>query len=119
MSTENQNWQRVLETARLLPETEVGTSYGTPALRVRGRHFARLREDGETLVIKTNLFARHFLLESHPEVYYLTDHYRDYPYVLARLARISTEQLEERLEEAWRLAAPKRLVKTFDAAMEG
>lgn len=31
---------------------EEGTSYGTPALKVRRKMLARLREDGDTLVVK-------------------------------------------------------------------
>lgn len=118
MNPDRKYWGQVLEGARKLPGLEVGTAYGTPALRVRGRLFARLREDGETLVVRTNLFARHYLLESDPEAYHLTDHYRDHPYVLVRLPRISREQLEERLEEAWRLAAPKRLARELDGSQD-
>ena len=53
-----EHWNTVLELARRLPEVEEGTSYGTPALRVRGKFFARLREDGETLVVKMNIFGK-------------------------------------------------------------
>ncbi len=37
--------------ARELPGVEEGTAYRTPALRVRKKVMARLREDGETLAI--------------------------------------------------------------------
>ena len=39
--------------AKRLPGAEVATSYGTPALKVKGKLFARLKEDGETLVLRT------------------------------------------------------------------
>jgi hypothetical protein len=109
------HWQTVLELARRLPEVEEGTSYATPALRVRGRFFARLREDGETLVVKMNLFERQYLVDADPEVFFITDHYRDYPSVLVRLPAVQPAQLAERLEDAWRIAAPKRLAAAFDA----
>src|SRR5690242_13986445 len=95
-------WETVLEMARRLPEMEEGTCYGTPALRVKGRFVARLKEDGETLVVKVNIFERPFLIEADPEVYFITDHYRDYPSVLVRLPRVQPAQLAERLEESWR-----------------
>jgi hypothetical protein len=101
------HWATVLEMARRLPEVEEGTSYGTPALRVKGRFFARLREDGETLVVKMNIFERQYLMDA--------DHYRDYPSVLVRLPLVQPAQLAERLEDAWRIAAPKRLAAAFDA----
>ncbi len=109
------HWHTVLEMARRLPEVEEGTSYGTPALRVRGRFFARLREDGETLVVKMNIFERQYLMDADPEVFFITDHYRDYPSVLVRLPLVQPAQLAERLEDAWRIAAPKRLAAAFDA----
>ena len=109
------HWHTVLEMARRLPEVEEGTSYGTPALRVKGRFFARLREDGETLVVKINLFERQYLMDADPEVFFITDHYRDYPSVLVRLPLVQPAQLAERLEDAWRIVAPKRLVAAFDA----
>ncbi|MDB4948665.1 MAG: hypothetical protein JWM27_1314 [Gemmatimonadetes bacterium] len=42
--------------ALALPGVEEGTSYGTPALRVRGRFFLRLKEDGGTRVLKSDLY---------------------------------------------------------------
>ena len=109
------HWATVVEVARRRPEVEEGTSYGTPALRVRGRFFARLREDGETLVVKMNLFERQYLMDADPEVFFITDHYRDHPSVLVRLPLVQRAQLAERLEDAWRIAAPKRLAAAFDA----
>jgi hypothetical protein len=110
-----ERWTTVLQLAKGLPEVEEGTSYGTPALRVKGRFFARLWEDGETLVVKMNIFERQYLLEADPEAFFITDHYRDYPSVLVRLPAVQPAQLAERLEDAWRIAAPKRLVAAFDA----
>src|SRR6195952_6159884 len=37
--------------ALLWPEVEDGTSYGTPALKVRKKLLARLKEDGDSLVM--------------------------------------------------------------------
>lgn len=47
-------YDTVHETALALPNVEEGTSYGTPALKVRGKLFVRLKEDGETIVLKTH-----------------------------------------------------------------
>lgn len=80
---------------------EEGTSYGTPALKVRGQLLVRLREDGETVVLRTTFVDRDLLLQADPDVYHVTDHYRNYPYVLVRLPRISLSEFRERLEEAY------------------
>lgn len=107
-------WETVRRFALALPGVEEGTSYGTPAFRVKGKLFTRLREDGDSLVLKLNGYNVALLLETDPETFYVTDHYRGYPIVLARLSVIRPTQLRELLEEAWRLAAPKRLVPQYD-----
>jgi len=102
-------FETVREIALALPEVEEGPCYGTPGFRVRGKLFARIWEDGETLVLKIDLDARELLLAADSEAFFLTDHYRGYPYVLVRLPAVDPEQLRELLEDAWRLSAPKRL----------
>jgi hypothetical protein len=65
------------------PEVEDGTSYGTPALKVRNKLLVRLKEDGDSLVMPgVPPEERDMLVESQPKVFYFTDHYKDYPMVL-------------------------------------
>ena len=92
-----------------------GTSYGTAALKVRGKLFVRLKEDGDTIVLRTDSFERDHLLATAPATFFITDHYRDYPWVLVRLATVRTELLRELLEDAWRRVAPKKVVTEWDA----
>jgi hypothetical protein len=74
--------------ALIWPEVEDGTSYGTPALKVRKKMLARLKEDGDSLVMPgVPQDERAMLVESQPKVFYFTDHYRDYPMVLIRLSK--------------------------------
>jgi hypothetical protein len=94
--------------ARTLPDVTESTSYGTPALKVKGRLFARLKEDGETLVLVMDFVNRDLLLRDQPELFYLTDHYRNYPAILLRLAHVTIDRLEELLEDARRFALTKR-----------
>jgi hypothetical protein len=105
---------RVRRLAVAFPGVEEGTSYGTPGFRVRGKFLARLWEDGVTLVVKCGFDERDFRMRADPETFFLTDHYRGYPTVLVRLARVSDADLRDVLEQAWRLHAPKRLVKEYD-----
>ncbi|HEY3567194.1 MAG TPA: MmcQ/YjbR family DNA-binding protein [Thermoanaerobaculia bacterium] len=112
-------YDTVREIALALPGVEEGPCYGTPGLRVRGKLFARLWEDGETLVLKVGFDAREVLMAAQPEVFFLTDHYVGYPYVLVRLPRVERERIEPLIEEAWRLSAPKRLVAEQEAGGRG
>ncbi|MBC7843833.1 MAG: MmcQ/YjbR family DNA-binding protein [Gemmatimonadaceae bacterium] len=105
----------VVRLAGELPGVETGTSYGTPALKVKAKLFARMREDGTTLVLKVPFVVREHLLSSEPAAFYITDHYRNYPYILVRLGIVRRTQLRELMEEAWRQVAPPRLVAEFDA----
>jgi hypothetical protein len=87
-----------------LQDLEEGTSHGTPALKVRGKLFARLKEDGETLVLKTSYEEREELIANDPETYCITDHYLNYPFVLASLARIREDALRELIHVSYKLA---------------
>jgi len=109
-------WVDVVTIGRGLPEVEEGTWYRTPCLRVRKRSFCRLKEDGETLVVRVvDLQDKEALLRGKPDVYFTTPHYDGYPYVLVRLADADPGELRELLEDAWRVTAPKRLVSARDA----
>lgn len=97
----------VREAARDLREVEEGVAYGTPALRVKGKLFARLREDGETLALKMDFTNREALLRDEPGLFYLTDHYRNYEWVLLRLSKVSKTRLRQELKDAWQRVAPR------------
>jgi hypothetical protein len=94
--------------ALALPGVEEYICYGTPAFRLRKRLLARLREDGDTLVVKIEDSRRELLLQVDPATYFMEDHYIGYPVVLVRLSRVSAESLQRLLEDAWRLLASKK-----------
>jgi len=98
------------------PEIEDGSSYGTPALKVRKKMLVRLKEDGDSLVmpgVPPN--ERDMLVESQPTVFYFTDHYRDYPIVLIRLSKAKRTTVEPLLRRHWRTLASKKAVRDYDA----
>ena len=115
MSQSPVTFETVRQIARTLPGVEEGMSWGTPGLRVKGKFFARLKEDGETLVIKVGDVERDLLMQLEPEVYYITPHYQGYPAVLIHLSKIRPDDLQDVMEKAWRLIAPKRLVESYDS----
>ena len=107
--------RRVRKFALAWPEVEDGTSYGTPALKVRKKMLARLKEDGDSLVMPgVPQDEREMLVESQPKVFYFTDHYRDYPMVLIRLSKAKRATVEPLLRRHWRTLASKKAVKEFD-----
>jgi hypothetical protein len=100
--------------AHALPGVVDATSYGTPALKVGGKLFARLHQSMDCVVLRTELLDREILMQSAPEAFYITDHYRDYPWILLRLGVVEKRVLPELIERAWRLVASKTLIKTQD-----
>jgi hypothetical protein len=97
------------------PEVEDGTSYGTPALKVRKKLLARLKEDDDSMVMPgVPQDERDMLVESQPKVFYVTDHYRDYPMVLIRLSKIKRATIEPLLRRHWRTLASKAALKASE-----
>jgi len=91
---------------------EKGTSYGHAAFVVGKKFFTRLRPDDNSVVLFVgSIDEREMLMEVEPEIFHVTAHYKDYPMVLARLAKIDANTLKGMLQQRWCAIAPKRLVK--------
>ena len=97
------------------PEVEDGTSYGTPALKVRKKMLVRLKEDDDSLVMPgVPRDERDMLVEREPKVFYFTDHYKDYPMVLIRLSKTKRATVEPLLRRQWRTLASKKAIAAID-----
>jgi hypothetical protein len=71
----------------------------------------RAAEPG-SLVINVDRESRDGLLADEPSIYYLPDHYKDGPYILVRLSRISAEAIRDLLIAAHRRAVSKPARRT-------
>jgi hypothetical protein len=84
-----------------LPEVEESTTYGSPALKVRGKAFACVATnkaaEPNTLGVWMDVAERDELIAAAPDVYYLKDHYASYPIVLVRLGRVERDALRDLL----------------------
>ena len=63
--------------------------------------------------------TKEMLLEAAPDRFFDDDHYRGFPAVLVRLEAIDEDELAGLLAQAWRILAPKALVKRIDAERSG
>jgi hypothetical protein len=105
-----------------LPDVEVGRMYGAPALKVHGRMFACLAShrsaEPNTLVVRLPFDRRDELIAEAADLFYLTDHYIDYPCVLVRLPRVRKHMLRDLLRMGWRfMSTQKRLeIRTHRSA---
>jgi hypothetical protein len=109
-------FEQVRLVAQAFPGIEDSTSYGTPAIKVRGKLLARLHQSGECFVLRADLLDREILLQSDPSVFFITDHYRDYPWILVRFSAVDPAALPDLIERAWRLVASKTLIAKYDGA---
>jgi len=108
------SYSEIRRLALALPGVSEGQAYGGPSLHVGRKFLGRLREDGETFVLKIDLSKRAQLLESSPDEFFLTDHYRPYPYVLVNLLAAKTATLKPLIERSWRMIASKKAILAYD-----
>jgi hypothetical protein len=112
-------WDDVVSLAMHLPQVEEARWYGTPSLKVVGKGFARLRSEAEGgLVLMCDLDEKAALVESGDPAFYTTPHYDGYGAILVDLDRVDRAHLVELLTESWRIKAPAKLRKAFDAAAD-
>ena len=102
-------WSGVSAIAAQFPGAEAGTSYGTPAYKVNKKLFARLKENGQTLVVFSN--ERDKWMKQNPAVFFITDHYKNYPMMLIDLATVTRKDLKTLLLASWQMRVPERLKK--------
>ena len=108
-------FDRVRKIALGLPGVEEGLTFGTPALKVRGKMIAQMwtRQDN-ILVLSMEIVEREMWLQAEPDIFFITDHFRDWPVVLVRMEQIDDDLLSDLIRQAWRRRAPKKLIKAYD-----
>jgi hypothetical protein len=103
------SWDEVVEIGLALPEVEVSTWYRTPALKVAGKGFARLRDEDGGLVLMCGLDEKAALLASGDPAFYTTPHYDGHGIILVDLERVDAGELAELIEQSWWLKAPAKV----------
>jgi hypothetical protein len=107
-------WDDVRRLALGLPEVEESTSYGRPALKVRGKLIAcRRQDDARVIVLRVDPAELELMLRARPEAFFITPHYAGYPYVLVRLDEMTREEIGDLVTDAWLIQAPRRLASAF------
>jgi hypothetical protein len=96
------------------PGVELSTSYGRPSLKIKGKFYTWVKEDGDSIVIGGIGFdERDVLMETQGDVFYITDHYRNSRYVLMRLSKADPAIVTAYLRRRWFEIAPKKLHPAF------
>ncbi|MFI6998538.1 MmcQ/YjbR family DNA-binding protein [Nocardia sp. NPDC050175] len=103
-------WEDVVKLATGLPGVEESTWWRSPALKVGGKGFGRLRVEAEGgLALVCDLTEKEALLASGDPAFYTTPHYDGTGFILIDLDRIDRERLREMLDDAWWLTAPPKV----------
>jgi hypothetical protein len=112
------DFDTVRKIALELPDAEDSTAYGSRAVKVRGKLLTCIpthkSAEPESLSVCIDFERRADLIATAPDIYYLTNHYENYPAVLVRLSRIEPDALKDLLGMAWRFvtAEAKRKKKS-------
>jgi hypothetical protein len=101
------NFDDVIAMSTKFPNTEVSTSYRTPAIKVQQKLMARLREDGVSLAIRATFESRSALPQLEPQTFSIPTHYTNTDMLVLQLPTIQLPELEQLLSEAWQIASPK------------
>ena len=92
----------------------------TPSFKVHGKLLTRLREDGDSLLIKgVEPDERDMLCAADPDLYYYTDHYRNYPMLLIRLSRADAATVSTLLGRTYRHILPRKYRSAVDTPALG
>src|SRR5688572_1114188 len=87
-----ETWEEVAEFALGLPDTELSSSYGRPAVKVRGKAFVYPGREKGSFALATPIGEKELLMETEPDTFWETPHYRGWPAVLVRYGSPSRER---------------------------
>ena len=101
------------KTALSLPGAEERPWFNRPCVFIHDRFLTRVHDKEEAVVLQVgSMEMREMMLEAEPELFYITDHYRNFPFVLARLKALSKtafkEMLMGRAKQLAEMPPPKR-----------
>jgi hypothetical protein len=108
---------------RALPDVEVTTAWGQPALKVHGKMFVCIPShksaEPNSLAVRMAFADRDALVEDDPATYYLKEHYLNYPCVLVRLPRIRLDALRDLVVGAHRYVKDQMQGKSSPGSRRG
>ena len=100
------DWTAVTEAATQLRGVEQATSYGRPALKVKGKLIACTGRTDDHFVLMVDVERVALLMEMEPNLFFQTPHYVGWPCVLVRYEALPPDELAPLLAEAWARRVP-------------
>ena len=105
------DWDGVTAFALGLPDTELSTSYGSPAVKTasNGRAFLHPSRDAGSFVLAIDRDTKEMLMETDPGTFWQTPHYEGWPGVLVRYDSDDRDRVFAMIERSrdWSAARPR------------
>jgi len=105
------DWHKVTDFALGLPDTELSTSYGKPAIKIvsNGRAFLHPSREEGSFVLAIDQDTKEMLIETDPETFWQTPHYHGWPGLLVRYDSADPERVLAMIERSrdWTAARPR------------
>jgi hypothetical protein len=90
--TRREGWKIALA----YPGTEEVLWFNKPAVFLHGQFLTKVHDKEEAMTFRvSSMEMRDMMLEAEPKLFYITDHYRNFPFVLARLSALTPKMLKE------------------------
>ena len=104
----------VVERAKRLPEVLVRESDSYSSITFKGKGFAWVNHPENRALIKSTHDERAAMLATSPDVYEEGWASPTTAWVLVHLEVADPDEVDELIEEAWRMTATKKVVRAFD-----
>ena len=92
MITRKEGWKIALA----IPGTEEVLWFRKPAVFLNSQFLTKVHDKEEAMTLRvSSMEMRDMMLEAEPELFYITDHYRNFPFILVRLTALTPKLLKE------------------------
>ena len=79
-----------------IPGTDERLWFNEPSVFIHDRFLSKVHKKVEAVTLQVgSMEMRDMMLEAEPRLFYITDHYRKFPFVLIRLKALSAKTLKE------------------------
>lgn len=110
-----EDWDEVSAFALTLPDSELSSSYGKPAVKIRGKAFLFTGREPGSFGVASPLAEKELLMETDPATFWESAHYRGWPAVLIRYDSADRERIENVIVRAWWDKASKAQRQAYGA----
>ncbi|WP_326524711.1 MmcQ/YjbR family DNA-binding protein [Sphingomonas sp.] len=95
------DWDAVVAFACALPDVTMESFYGTPCPKVNGKAFVSPGREAGSFHVMSSHDEKAILLETDPDIFWQTDHYRNWPGLLVRYGAADPDRVKNVIRRAW------------------